>query len=157
MLLPEVDARVFGIKLRVHRLFHSTFFGDVQPLVHSPRNSARYARYVKLVQALDAERVVAIYVHFYPLFQQAFVELGYPNAQFNDRLVDVIDHLLETPDVQGPVALVRPKVFFEFADPELEELSAGQKLMVRIGPDNAAVLKTKLREIRRALVAEAPA
>jgi hypothetical protein len=38
---------------------------------------------------------------------------------------------------------------YEFADPDLEELSTGQKLMLRIGPENAAAVKVKLREIRR--------
>ena len=83
------------------------------------------------------------------------MELGYPKKQFNDRLVEVIDNLLETPDVEQPVNLVRPKVMYQFDEPELEELSAGQKLLVRMGPENAAVLKAKLREIRRELVAEA--
>jgi hypothetical protein len=89
------------------------------------------------------------------LFQQAYQELGYPKKQFNDRLVEVIDDLLEAPEAQPPIKLVRPKVMYEFDDPELEDLSAGQKLLVRMGPENAAVLKAKLREIRRELVAEA--
>jgi len=125
--------------------------GEVARL--NPRNYARYARHVGLAKAVDAKKLVAVYVHYYPLFQQSYEELGYPNKYFNDRLVDVIDHLLATPDVGGPVELVRPKVFYEFTDPELEELSAGQKVLVRIGPENAAVIKTKLREIRRELVA----
>jgi hypothetical protein len=64
-------------------------------------------------------------------------------------LVFVIDHL-ETPEVSEPVELVRPKVLFEFADSDLEDLSASQKLLIRIGPENAAVIKGKLREIRSA-------
>jgi hypothetical protein len=43
---------------------------------------------------------------------------------------------------------VQPKVFYEFADPKLEARSAGQKLLIRMGPQNAAALKKKLREIR---------
>lgn len=128
--------------------------GEVTSL--SPANYARYDAYINIVRASDPKQLVATYVHFYPLFQEAYVELGYPKKQFNDRLVEVIDNLLETPDVEQPVNLVRPKVMYEFDDPELEELSAGQKLLVRMGPENAAVLKTKLREIRRELVAEAP-
>lgn len=27
------------------------------------------------------------YVRLYPLFQKAYVELGYPNGYFNDRLI----------------------------------------------------------------------
>jgi len=123
----------------------------------SGANYARYVPYVKLAQAVDAKRLVALYVRFYPLFQQAYEELGYPKKYFNDRAVEAIDDLLAAPDVDGPVALVQPKVVYEFADPELEELSAGQKLLIRIGPQNAAAIKAKLREVRHELVADAPA
>jgi hypothetical protein len=123
----------------------------------SAANYARYVPYVKLAQAVDAKRLVALYVRFYPLFQQAYEELGYPKKYFNDRAVEAIDDLLAAPDVDGPVALVQPKVVYEFADPELEELSAGQKLLIRIGPQNAAAIKAKLRELRRELVVDAPA
>jgi hypothetical protein len=129
--------------------------GEGEVISLSPANYARYDTYINIARSADAKQLVATYVHFYPLFQEAYVELGYPKRQFNDRLVEVIDNLLETPDVEQPVNLVRPKVMYEFDDPELEELSAGQKLLVRMGPENAAVLKTKLREIRRELVAEA--
>jgi hypothetical protein len=44
-------------------------------------------------------------------------------------------------------------VFYKFADPELEGLSAGQKIMLRMGAENAAKVKAKLREIRRVLAA----
>ncbi len=97
-----------------------------------------------------------MYARFYPLFQQAYAELGYPNRYFNDRLVEVIDHLLAAPEVQGPVELVRFGPYFEFADPDLEELSAGRKLLVRMGPENAAVIKSKLRELRREIAAAPP-
>ncbi|MDR3416556.1 MAG: DUF3014 domain-containing protein [Nevskia sp.] len=121
-----------------------------------PGNYARYVPYVRFAQALDARRLVAVYAHFYPLFQQAYVELGYPDGYFNDRLVEVIDHLLATPAVTGPVRLVQPNVLYRYADPELESLSAGQKMLIRMGPDNATAVKTKLREIRTELAARAP-
>jgi len=118
------------------------------------RNAARYAAYAHVAQAIDAKALVAWYVHYYPLFQQAYRELGYPDGYFNDRLVAVIDHLLETPDVAEPVALTQPKVMYEFADPALESRSAGQKLLLRSGPENEAAIKAKLREIRAALTGE---
>ena len=90
-------------------------------------------------------------VEFYPLFQQSYAELGYPSRYFNDRVFDVIDHLLATPDLSGPIALTQPKVLYEFADPQLQELSAGQKMLLRMGPDNEARVKAKLREIRKLL------
>ena len=36
-------------------------------------------------------------------------------------------------------------------DPALQGLSAGQKILVRMGPENEAKVKAKLREIKRAL------
>ena len=83
---------------------------------------------------LDIKQLTALYFHFYPLFQQAYQSLGYPNGYFNDRLVVTIDNLLATPDVNGPISLVRPNVMYQYADPKLEKLSAGQKLLVRMGP-----------------------
>jgi DUF3014 family protein len=122
----------------------------------SSANYARYAPYVKLARAVDVKQLVRLYVYFYPLFQQAYEELGYPKKYFNDRLVEVIDDLLEAPEVSGPVKLVRPKVMYEFADPELEALSAGQKVLIRMGPDSAALIKAKLRDLQRELGAEGP-
>jgi hypothetical protein len=107
---------------------------------------------------------VAVYVRLYPLFQKAYEELGYPNRYFNDRLVEVIDHLLAAPEPAGPLRLVRPPVKgpielqgpyarYDFADPALESRSAGQKMMMRMGPENEKRLKAKLNEVRRQLVA----
>ena len=112
-------------------------------------NYSRYEPIVKLAITADTKQLVAIYKRFYPLFQQAYVDLGYPDGYFNTRLVEVIDHLLETPEVTGPVKLVQPGVFYEFADPSLESRSSGQKLLLRMGRDNAAAVKLKLRELRR--------
>jgi len=114
-------------------------------------NAGRYSPYVKAAESIDTERLVQFYLRLYPLFQQAYVELGYPNGYFNDRLISVLDHLLAAPEPKAPLYLAQPKVMFEFADPEFENLSAGQKILVRIGADNEMRLKTKLRHIRTAL------
>ena len=129
--------------------------GQDERLYLSSENFARYTRAVAVIDGLDSAGLVAIYRRFYPLFQQVYENLGYPSsAYFNDRLVDVIDHLLATPEVAGRIELVRPHVLYQYADPALEQLSAGQKVLLRIGPENAHKLKAKLREIRQALVAK---
>ena len=130
--------------------------GKGESLSLSPKNGARYGPYVRLAEAVPTAALVSVYVRFYPLFQQQYEELGYPGKYFNDRLVDVMDHLLAAPEVQGPIRITQPKVLYEFADPKLEALSAGQKIMVRMGSDNALGVKAKLREIRSALVSRGP-
>jgi hypothetical protein len=116
-----------------------------------PKNYGRYIPYVDLVESVDIRRFVSFYVRYYALFQQAYRDLGYPDRYFNDRFVQVLDHLLAAPEIRVPIKLVRPKVFYQFAEPELEALSAGQKIMVRIGPDNAARVKARIKELRQAL------
>lgn len=128
--------------------------GEKQSL--SPRNAARYRPYIRLAEAAPTGALVAAYVRFYPLFQEQYERLGYPGKYFNDRVVQVIDHLLATPEVKGPVLLTQIHVLYQFADPTLEALSAGQKILVRIGPENAAKVKAKLLEIRSALVTKPP-
>ena len=85
-----------------------------------------------------------MYTQWYPRFQEAYRELGYPNGSVNDPLVEAIDTLLATPTSVGPLAVVQPKVLWEFADPRLEALPAGQKIMLRMGPENADRVKAKL-------------
>jgi len=117
----------------------------------NPANAARYARYVNLLSQVDTAELVAVYRRYYPLFQQAYRELGYPKGEFNDRLVEVIDDLLEAPQPEPPVALVAPRAMFDYADPDLQDASAGQKILIRLGPENEARVKVKLRQLRRAL------
>jgi hypothetical protein len=122
-------------------------------------NTRRYDALVKLVTAVDAERAAATYKRIYPRLQRAYEELGYPNGYFNDRLVEVIDLLLATPEpqeplavrlteVKGPIESERPWVRYEFADPALRALPAGPKMLLRVGNHNAQRLKAQLRALR---------
>lgn len=122
--------------------------------VPSERNYARYAPYMQVVDTVDPQALVAWYVHAYPLFQQAYRQLGYPKGYFNDRLVVVIDDLLAAPELARPPALMRSKAFYVYTDPALESRSTGQKLLLRVGPANAAKIKAKLRAIRAALTGQ---
>jgi hypothetical protein len=126
--------------------------GDL--IVLSEANFDRYTTFVRAVQAADVKSLAAVYRRLYPLFQQAYEDLGYPGKYFNDRLVEVIDHLLETPEVAPPIQLEQPRVFYTFADANLESRSAGQKLLIRMGPANARIIKGKLRELRAEIVAK---
>ena len=117
----------------------------------SAENASRYTPYVEMAAAIDAKNLVAAYVRFYPLIQQDYRDLGYPKGYFNDRLIEAIDDLLATPELKDPLQLVQPKVLYQYSDPELEARSAGQKIMIRMGPENATKIKAKLQEIRREL------
>jgi hypothetical protein len=127
----------------------TTSQGDITTL--GAKNFERYAPLIKVVQTTDTKTLADVYFKMYPLFQQSYEDLGYPGQYFNDRLVEVIDDMLQAPDLAGPIELTQPKVFYEYADPKLESRSAGQKLLMRMGPQNEAAMKAKLRELRKAV------
>ena len=121
----------------------------------SARNAARYDAAVALFARADARALADSYRRFYPLLQQAYQDLGYPDRYFNDRVVEAIDDMLRAPEPTGPVILVQPRVLYEYEDAALEKLSSGQKLLLRMGQAHARTVKAKLREVR-ALIATAP-
>ena len=133
--------------------------GEREAQAIDPDNGARYTPFVLFAESVDPARAAALYKQLYPLFQQAYEELGYPGRYFNDRLVAVIDHLLQAPEPAGPLRVkltevkgdfpsAQPWTRYEFADPQLEALSAGQKMLVRMGPVNERRLKARLAAFR---------
>lgn len=126
---------------------------DGDTLRWSEANIERYGPLVRILQSTEPEEIARAYFRSYPLFQQAYDSLGLEDAHFNDRLVEIVDHLLGAPDVEPGFEVKQPKVLYEFADPELEAESWGRKLLMRMGPDNAAAVRNWLRALRRELVA----
>jgi hypothetical protein len=131
----------------------------------APDNAARYTPLVQWLISVDSRRAAGLYVRMYPQLQRAYEEAGYPGRYFNDRVVEVIDHLLATPDpapgaplvqlteVKGSVPSTQPWLRYEFADPQLQSLSSGQRILLRVGSQHRQLLKAKLAEVRRQLVA----
>lgn len=128
--------------------------GDEDQLVLGAANFERYGPWIEFIDAFDADAAAALYRRLYPQFQAAYENLGNPDAYFNDRVIEVIDHLLAAPESPATIELARPHVLYEFADPELEAQSAGRKLLLRMGPGNAARVKMKLRDIRDRIAAQ---
>ena len=133
--------------------------------VPSARNAERYAPFVRFAVDIDTGRVVALYVRLYPLLQRAYENLGYPGAYLNDRVVAVIDNLLATPNVSGPIRVKRVGLdggtgggagLYLYEDPALEAATAGQKILLRIGTENRSKLMAKLTEIRAQLATRPP-
>jgi hypothetical protein len=128
----------------------------------APENFQRYSPFVGMATSVDTAKLIALYVRLYPLFQQAYEDLGFPGKYFNDRVIDVLDHLLATPDPGDTIELVlppqdpsvvveRPWVLYRYADPALQSLSAGQKILIRMGSENSRRSKAVLEELRNRL------
>ena len=137
-------------KIRPVGRLSESFVADVSSdsFYLSANNYKRYDLLVGLIAGANLDDVAATYRRFYPLMQKSYQRLGYPNAYFNDRVVEVIDQLLATPDPEGPIRLTRPHVLYEFEDADLEALSSGQKLLLRMGSEHSTNIKSVLKELR---------
>jgi hypothetical protein len=122
--------------------------GGNDEIVLGAANYERYAPWVEMVDSLDPDATVELYRRLYPQFQAAYESLGNPDGYFNDRVIEVLDHLIAAPVAPDTIVLKRPNVLYEFADPALEAESSGRKLLLRMGPGNASRVKMKLRDIR---------
>jgi len=118
----------------------------------SPKNFARYHPYVELISSVDMAKLAALYIHYYPLFQSAYRDLG-SEGYFNDRLIEVIDHLLDTPNAPGAIRVKKPAPHYKykFEMDAFEALSFSQKILIRIGFENAQIVKRQLRHLRKSL------
>jgi hypothetical protein len=139
--------------------------GDGELRNIAPTNAARYTPLVQWIVSVDARQAAVLYARMYPQLQRAYEETGYPGRYFNDRVVEVIDHLLATPEpapgaplvqlteVKGNVPSTQPWLRYEFADPQLQSLSSGQRILLRVGAQHRQALKAKLAELRRQIAA----
>ena len=121
-----------------------------------PSNYERYDRIIGYVEKMDARKIGRLYAKFYPLLQRTYEETGFPEERFHDRVLAALDDMMDAPRPTGPIRLVQPKVLYRFEDDHLESLSAGQKIMIRVGPDNAARLRKVLARVRAAIAAHDP-
>ncbi|MGE5523065.1 MAG: DUF3014 domain-containing protein [Rhodospirillaceae bacterium] len=155
--IDNLPRRKVAVRLMPVRPVEGAFAvtGNEDGYTMAPENARRYTAYIALLEAVTPSQLVSLYMRLYPLFQQAYEDLGYPGQYFNDRLIAVIDDALDAPDIAAPPTLLRPKVFYVYADPELEASSAGQKVLMRMGSENAARVKSRLRAIRAELEKQA--
>ena len=114
-------------------------------------NAARYRAYVDAVVSFDTAAVAETYRDNYAVLEAAWRDLGNADDYLNDRVVEVLDHLLGTPVGETMPVLTRPNVLYEYDDPALEALSVGQKMLLRLEPDQANELLGWLGELRARL------
>jgi hypothetical protein len=120
--------------------------------VPTTKSYSRYDTMAEIVAGLDVEGTARLYRQLKPLIDEAFAELGYPGEDFHQMLIRALDHLLAAPSIEADVALEETVAAYQYADPELETLSAAQKQLLRMGPDNARRIQSTLRALRRELL-----
>lgn len=113
----------------------------------SEDNYRRYTPYITVLEQLGSKRMLTLFEHYQPLLEEAFAELGTSKADFRVTTRNALQTLLDTPEIDGHIALTHPSVMYKFADPKLESMPSAQKLMIRIGPDNRQKVKQLCRDL----------
>jgi len=114
-------------------------------------NHARYDTVVAACAELDTAALARWYRRYEPLLQQAWVELGNNDVPVREAILGGIDLMLAAPAPAGELELKQPAVFYKYADPALESLPESQKLLIRMGPRNRALVVAQLERLREAL------
>ncbi|GGI82723.1 DUF3014 domain-containing protein [Shewanella gelidii] len=117
----------------------------------NPDSFHRYDIYADLLAGIDLNALANSYVTIAPLLDEAYAELGYGDVLFAQRLEQAIEVMLDAPIIEDPIELDGVSVNYQFVDPALEALPSAQKLMLRMGPDNARKVKASLRQIRNVI------
>lgn len=117
-----------------------------------PAGYERYDSYAQSIEALDTDTLASTFHRFRPLLEEAYGTLGYPKEDFDNALIRALDRVLLTPEITEPIELKRKEAIYQYADPELEELTDLQKQLLRMGPDNINKIKRQAAALRAALL-----
>ncbi|WP_028109322.1 DUF3014 domain-containing protein [Ferrimonas futtsuensis] len=115
-----------------------------------PDGFHRFDAYTSFLYRLDEQALRDSYLLMEPLFEQAYAELGYSDG-FRDRMMDAVNLMLAAPEMDTAIALESHSVNYTFQDEQLEAMSDAEKLMLRMGPENAGKLKSTLRRFKAAM------
>lgn len=117
-----------------------------------PRSYDRYSTLAAAAASIDPAGAARVYRRLKPRIDDAYRELGYPNASFDQTLARAIARLVDTPIPTGAVRVEAVGAdAYQFVDLRLETLEPAQKQLIRFGPDHAPVVQRALQDIGRAI------
>ena len=122
---------------------------DGTQVVTDPAGFERYDALTQWLQSLDLESLLSSLEWFIPLFREAWSYYGEDPAAFDMAVVMTLDLVIATPEVDlSEARLIRKEAVWIFEDPAIEGLAPIQKQVLRMGPENAEIVKAKATEAR---------
>jgi len=118
-----------------------------EDLFVDPSSYRRYDRYAQAISGLDARGTARLYATVKPRVLDAYARMGGSSGDFDPVLERAIIEMLRVPVVEGDIELGPSGIVYGYVDPRLEGLSAAQKHLLRMGPQNVQTIQAKLREI----------
>ena len=122
---------------------------DGTRVVTDPAGFERYDALTQWLQSLDLASLLSSLEWFIPLFREAWSYYGEDPAAFDMAVVMTLDLIITTPELDlSEARLIRKEAVWIFEDPAIEALAPIQKQVLRMGPDNAEIVKAKAAETR---------
>ena len=122
---------------------------DGTQVVTDPVGFERYDALTQWLQSLNLESLLSSLEWFIPLFREAWSYYGEDPAAFDMAVVMTLDLVIATPEVDlSEARLIRKEAVWIFEDPAIEGLAPIQKQVLRMGPENAEIVKAKATEAR---------
>ncbi len=142
-LLPvKRPTQPFGVELKGQQLYMD------------PAGYTRYDEYAEAIATLDTQALVGSFHRMRPLYEQAYAQLGMDPETFDNAVIRMLDQVLQTPEIDEPIELTRKSVMYQYADPQLEQLSTVQKQLLRMGPQNLRRIKEQAAALRAGLLSQ---
>lgn len=123
-----------------------------ETLYMDPAGFTRYDGYAQAISALDPDLLAGAFHQFRPLLEQAWKALGYKEQDFDNNLISALDQVIQAPALEQPAVLVKDVTTYNYADESLEALSPLAKQLIRMGPENQALIQAQAEAIRQALL-----
>lgn len=117
-----------------------------------PASYQRYDAYAASIGALNPETLAAAFHQFRPLLEQAYANLGYEAEDMDNSLIRALDQVIAAPVLEEPAALKLDITTYTYEDESLENLSPIAKQLMRMGPENQAIIQTQAKALRGALL-----
>ena len=114
-----------------------------------PAGFSRYDTLSGWLRQLDIAAVFDALDWLLPLFREAWSFYGETTETFDSAVLNTLDTIINTPEIDlAEARLIRKEAVWIYEDPTIEALSPLQKQIMRMGPDNALIVKAVAGQTR---------
>lgn len=114
-----------------------------------PAGFSRYDTLSGWLRQIDITAVIESLQWLLPLFREAWSFYGDSSDGFDAAIVNTLDAIVSTPEIDMSEArLIRKEAVWIYEDPAVEALPPLQKQILRMGPDNALIIKAVAGQTR---------
>ena len=117
-----------------------------------PSGFSRYDGFAQWVNGIDVLAIIELLNDYEQISTEALSRMGVGDFDIRSAVLAATTEILATPIAPQNAELMKREANWVYMDPELEALSALQKQVLRMGPENSEIIQAKARELRSAVL-----